>query len=550
MIAMATLQAHLWMPLPIVYRGPLRQNPHSSTTSALKNGYREARHFAGGMIRHPSESTNHYSILRHSHGLVFYQGTSTSIAISVFADTPIPQNRKFWLKPKSWSGSPKNKATFSQQTDELLDVTPTTKAKMEQIGPSDERAWQRDIMQFERRSLRGPRSEHFLRETDVIRIPSDAGDGYFQIVLCAGDNEEILCISPVFRILSVSPSMGGVSGANWATLPLEVGAMALSLQAKKTVGAAIVPVKMAAKSKTQPYVPPHTARVREAGKLAIGATGAAKVGAQIHDFNRSIDEERQELFNPDFETYDEYDYDEGPKTPYPICFKARCSLDSSVVTESHILPMMELVDVPDITTYRLCGYYFGWCSPPPERIEKHGHIKERHHWFQAVIIVSPVDVETLDKVTMSSANRKQFKIQILGDSHDQPSHDAELQIKILGGIRPWDQELEKMIVDDMQADEEVAFETTLANEMSDIGKAQEILNHSAWGLDAGAKPDGDAEAKNKAHGIDKVKQQYAEKRHAVQKKIDRVPLHKLGVRMPIDRMKERSILVNGYYIER
>lgn len=86
---------------------------------------------------------------------------------------------------------------------------------MDQINPSDERAWQRDILQFEKKTRRGPRSTHVLQETDVVRIPADAGDGYFQLMLCGDDEEEMLCMSPAFRILSVSTNMGAISGSNW-----------------------------------------------------------------------------------------------------------------------------------------------------------------------------------------------------------------------------------------------------------------------------------------------------------------------------------------------
>lgn len=48
--------------------------PSSQSTSPsayAQKAYREARHFAGGLISHPYEHTKHYTVLRHSHGLVF-----------------------------------------------------------------------------------------------------------------------------------------------------------------------------------------------------------------------------------------------------------------------------------------------------------------------------------------------------------------------------------------------------------------------------------------------------------------------------------------------
>lgn len=529
-----------------------------SSTSSLQKGYREARHLAGGMIHHPSESTEHFSILRHSHGLVFYQGTSTSVAISVFADSPLPSNRTVWLKPKSSSGSSKNRATFRKQTDDLLDVTPAVAVNVEQVNPSDERAWHRDIVEFERRTRRGPRSKHRIRETDVIRIPVDAGDGYFKLVLCAGEKEklETLCVSPPFRILSVSTQMGGVSGAHWSTLPLEIGAMALSIAAWNKVGAAtILPLKMVAKNKTSPFMPAgataHAGKAGKAGKLLYGASGASdRVAAEVAAFNSSYDDEREDPFTPAFKIDD--DYESGPKTPFPIRFSACCDVDNRVWPERHIMPMLQLIKVPDIATYKLSGYYFGWYKVSPEQIKDDGKRKRRHHWLQAVIVVSPIDIEKLDLVTMSRANQKEVHIQILSDCQHAPPINTEITVEVSGCLRPWDQELEQILAMDMKEGEEVAFETAAINEMSDINLTQIILDLPAWSPEAskGKEEDEESEPKAKLHGIERVKQEYTEKRLKVQKKIDQVPLHKVSVRMPVDRMRDKSVVLNGYYVER
>ena len=62
----------------------------STAPSKWKTAMEDARHFAGGLVSHPFESTKHFSILRHSHGLVYYKGPSTSLAITLFSDKPLP----------------------------------------------------------------------------------------------------------------------------------------------------------------------------------------------------------------------------------------------------------------------------------------------------------------------------------------------------------------------------------------------------------------------------------------------------------------------------
>ena len=60
----------------------------------MKTALGEVKHFAGGLISRPYESTKYYSVLRHSHGLVFYRGLTTSVAITVFSDQALPADRK------------------------------------------------------------------------------------------------------------------------------------------------------------------------------------------------------------------------------------------------------------------------------------------------------------------------------------------------------------------------------------------------------------------------------------------------------------------------
>lgn len=302
------------------------------------------------------------------------------------------------------------------------------------------------------------------------------------------------------------------------------------------------------KGKADPYMPAHAGKAKVAGKLAYGATGASGViGAHLAAFNSKYHEERDGTFTPVWKIDD--DYETGPKQPYPISFVARCDADGSASAQDHIMPMTKLINVPDTATYKLCGHYFGWCAAP----NKHNgtdKTRKRDHWFQAVIVVSPVNMGTLDRVTMSRANQKEVHIQILADNQEQPLNNAEIKVDVYGCLRPWDQELETMLAEDLKQDEEVAHETVFINEMSDIRLTQTILDEPAWGPEVISRQEKDAKPKPKAHGMERVRQEYTEKRLTVQRKIDQVPLHKMGVRMPVDKMKDKSVVMNGFYIKR
>ncbi len=154
-----------------------------------------------------------------------------------------------------------------------LNVTPSAKVTPEQLNPDNERAWQRDISRFRGNADRHVR-DHLLRETVVARIPAEAGDGYFQLVLCLGDKKKVLCPSPVFRVLSTSISPHSIKGASLSTLPLELGAMALGTYAKNTVGNLVSPLTSAMQSQVQSYMP--SSSTREAVAVVYDITGASK----------------------------------------------------------------------------------------------------------------------------------------------------------------------------------------------------------------------------------------------------------------------------------
>jgi hypothetical protein len=86
--------------VPSTSESPIAEKAKSKWVSAIE----DARIFAGGLLRHPFESTKHFTILRHSYGLVYYKGPSTSVAITIFADKPIPRDRRLWLQMKGWTG--------------------------------------------------------------------------------------------------------------------------------------------------------------------------------------------------------------------------------------------------------------------------------------------------------------------------------------------------------------------------------------------------------------------------------------------------------------
>ncbi|KAK0710853.1 hypothetical protein B0H67DRAFT_491087, partial [Lasiosphaeris hirsuta] len=211
----------------IVPRDSNPPNANSPDTPFWQAALSETRHFAGGLMPHPTESTKHFTILRHSPALVFYRGPTTSIEITIFsaAKYPLPPDRTIWLQQRGFSGDRGMKLkTLVGATSDWVDVTPAAHARVEEVAPDTERAWQRDIAKAAKRSVKdkGGAKAHIPRETHVVRIPAVSADGYFRLALCSGGvggdasdsapdgnsgnspRRKVLCSSPIFRVASTS----------------------------------------------------------------------------------------------------------------------------------------------------------------------------------------------------------------------------------------------------------------------------------------------------------------------------------------------------------
>jgi hypothetical protein len=523
---------------------PSTSSPQSSTSSKVQKAYREARHFAGGLITHPYESTKHYTILRHSHGMVFYKGNATNLAVSIFADAPLPEDRTIWLQSKGWTGKTGMRAkAWLGRHGNWIDVTPTVCVGSEQLKPDNERAWQRDIRHFEKKSKQFLKKNHTLRETVIVRIPAEAGDGYFQLVLCMGDRQKVLCPSPTFRLFSTSTSPHSIKGASLRTLPMELGVWALGVHARSTVGAAVAPVTSVIRSDVQSYMPSWWAR--EAGSATYSLSGAStKVNSAIGNVENRYDTEQSSEFA--MVGGEEISIEQGPSPPYPIQFVARCEPGMQSNGTEFNLPTIHLVAVPDIISPKLLGYYFAWArfvdnkgKPLPE---------DGSAWNQALVAALPVDIAQLERVSFTKASKKNFSIRLIQHFEPLDQNETNIEIRVMGFVRP-DEPSQRLVLEKgLQAGDEAAYEAAMLAETNDISTAQSVLDHPAWGPEPLVQETrGEQQRPN---WLEKSKRSFTDTSLAVQKSMDKVPLHKLGVRAPIDMMKDKTIVTNGFYVRR
>lgn len=352
--------------------------------STLKSVYEEARYLAGGVISHPYESTSHFSILRHSTGIVIYKGSYTNLTITIFSDVDLPIDRTLWLQRKGWTGKLGMKAGTLGKKTSWIDVTPSHAVSADELPKADERAWQRDIKSF-RKKAEGKARMHLPRETCVLRIPCEADDGYLRVVLCVGEGgKKILCPSPVLRLVSASANPGSIKGAGLTALPLELGLKIGGMVAKAHASSAVQNLTSPITGALQQHEPGFLGK--EALKLGYDATAAQKVNAMEQEHLQRREKEY------DFATYEdelaetvagaEIDSEVeplAPSPPFPIRFLANLQSKTTAPATEYVQVEYNLTSVPEEILLQHDGRF---CSliKLPSRKDKSGD------WIPALLI--------------------------------------------------------------------------------------------------------------------------------------------------------------------
>jgi hypothetical protein len=194
---------------------------------------------------------------------------------------------------------------------------------------------------------------------------------------------------------------------------------------------------------------------------------------------------------------------------------------------------------------KLHGYYFAWVRPLSKK-EK-GKPAETS-WLQAILAATLIDVYQLARVKVSSASEKQFTLSVIQESDvdDESFNLSEIfEVRVMGFIRPDEPAQQAKLEHGLQAGDEAAGEASMLAEVNDVSMAQGFLDHPSWGPDEIGKGSGE-----KTTRMEKLKKGYAETRLAAQRHIDKVPLTKIGVRVPGDSIRQKTVVTNGYYVIR
>ncbi|UNI19348.1 hypothetical protein JDV02_005537 [Purpureocillium takamizusanense] len=546
-----------------------------SKASKWKTALGEAQYFAGGLVSHPAESTRHYSIIRHSHALVWYRGPCTSVTVTVLSDVPLLEEDKatagsdnrrrrrrpsLWLQEKGYSGGlgMAVKALVGS-TGRWIDVTPAREARPEHIPEADERAIQRDLRRFAKRAS-GRVKAHVPRETYVVRIPATATDGYFRLVLCAGGGggggggeegkekhsapKRVLCGSPIFRIASTSTDVAVVRGASLSTMPLEVGVKVASTigqqVAKKYAGVAGAVVQNRA-AKVAHYAAAKTAArtavetYHKVPGLASSVSESWQRGRQERD---NWQQQQQHLREPTVIAV--IGPDAGPSAPFPVLFdgKVVASSRQSAAAEEPCYrhpPTATLKGVPDAIKTRLGGGVFAaWAMIAPMKGLDNAVDSD---WHEAVVTIAPPR-----DATPSVAMRNSVAVHMAFDFDGATFYGATLKVLLMGYLRAASLPTGPSGGDGEQQRQKLAEEHA-----HDVMTTLASLGRDAWRRPRDTLAQMRSVARSERSFSDRL---VAEATGRVQEQVDRIPLHWAGVRSESGTARDGMFGKGGLWIAR
>ncbi|KAM0242210.1 hypothetical protein ACHAP5_007297 [Fusarium lateritium] len=487
--------------------------------SKWKSALGEAQYFAGGLISHPVESTKHFSIIRHSHALVWYRGPETSVPITILSDEPLPPTRTIWLQQKGFSGNMGMTLKAMVGTNgNWLDVTPATKTGVEHIAEAEERGIQRDFKRFVKKAS-GRLKKHLPRETHIVRIPAAATDGYFRLVLCSGeDGKKVLCGSPVFRIASTSTDASIVRGSSLSTMPLEMGIKVASTigqqVAKKYTGVAGMVVEQGSKR-----LAPNAALKKVANKAyqKSGLKDAVDESWKNGKAGRydplisggTLDEPLTVIGN-----------DEGPETPFPFKFAGRVVRGTGISTREHGIPTANLSDVGDDVKMRMGGVFAAWARLVP--VQETEDLDD--DWHEAIVTIAP-----LRHAQPGVVQRNKVAVHFIHD-FDVTFFETRVKALLMGYLHAWTPDLNS--------------EGIISEHARDVMTTTASLARENWG------PEVSVSAVRALRSERSFSERLGEVTGAVQSGMDRIPKHWVGMRSEGGVMRDQVYGNGGLWVAR
>ncbi|OAA50281.1 LipA and NB-ARC domain protein [Metarhizium rileyi] len=496
------------------------QNAPSKFKAAVEN----MQFAAGGLIGKAVESNKHYSVIRHSGGLVWYRGPDTSVSMTILSDAPLPSNRTVWLQQKGHSGNVGMafKAMVSSRGS-WIDVTPAQEAQVKHVKGIDERGMQRDMDRFAAKAS-GRAKRHVPRETHLVRVPAAASDGYYRLVVCGGqDAAKVLCECAVFRVASLSENAAVVRGASLSTLPLEmtikVATVVGTQVVKKYTGVAGAVVQNRAGS----FMAKRSGK-RVAVMAAKGYHGLGRAG--IQDAMQDSWKRQRAAASVEFTSelvVTLIGSDEGPEKPFPVRFQGTITRGTGSSAQDLGFPTANLADVPDRIKTSLSGVFAAWTKVLPSK--KNTPDGPSPAWHPAVVSIAPPR-----GAAPSIASPSGVRVHILYN-FGTTFFTSKLDVLLMGWMHP--------AAPPTTPDAEV-----ISQHEQDITTTLASLERQPWSADEAVSRMKTAKSERS------LSDRLDEATGLVYQTVDRIPWHCAAVRSESGTLKDHSYGIGGMWIRR
>ncbi|GFP51889.1 riboflavin kinase [Trichoderma asperellum] len=488
-----------------------------------------AQYFASGIIAHPCESTRHYSIIRHTSALIWYSGPSTSVSVSVLSDEPLPPTRTLWMQQKGFSGNMGMAIkAFAGTTGSWINVTPARQTAVSDTPEADERIIQRDFKRFVKKAS-SKQKKHIPRETHVVRIPATASDGYFRLVLCAGaePGKKILCGSPVFRVASTSTDVSVMRGASLSTMPLEMGVKVASTIGQAMANRYIGVASTVVNSQVSNIVTNQT--IKKAGTMAYQSYQVTGMGDTVQEsWQRQRDQ--QERYDSLVENVPIIGSEAGPESPFPVKFDGKVVPGTGRSYSDLGIPSANLSGVSDQIRLRMPGVFAAWaCIHIPPNNTNNGKAPGDAiptDWFETIVTIAPSR-----HAPPSVAMENSITVHIIHDFQGANLVGAKVKVLLMGYLHA-------------AAHHNAPLELLVDQHFKDVDKTLASLSRIAWGPH-------DTMSMLKTV---KSNRTFAEKMDdttgKVVRQVDKIPLHRVGMRSDVGLMQDKAYGNGGLWIVR
>lgn len=498
-----------------------------------------AQYFASGLVAHPSESTRHYTIIRHTSALIWYSGPSTSVSISVLSDEPLPPTRTLWMQQKGFSGNMGMAIkAFTGTTGSWINVTPVRQTAVSDTPEADERVIQRDFKRFVKKAS-GKQKKHMPRETHVVRIPAIASDGYFRLVLCAGaePGKKILCGSPVFRVASTSTDVSVMRGASLSTMPLEMGVKVASTIGQAVANRYIGVASTVVNSQVSNIVTNQT--VKKASTMAYQSYQTTGMRDTVQESWRR-QKEQQERYDSLMENVPVIGSEAGPEAPFPVKFDGKVVPGTGRSISDLGIPSANLSGVSDQIKLRMPGVFAAWAcvhTPPSNNNNNNNNNNSNNSgkalgdtvptdWFEAIVTIAPSR-----HAPPSVAMENSITVHIIHHFQGASLVNAKVKVLLMGYLHA-------------AAQHHTPLEILVDQHFKDVDKTVASLTRLAWGPH-------DTVAMLKSA---KTNRTFAEMMDdttgKVVRQVDKIPLHLVGVRSDVGLMQDKAYGNGGLWIVR